>query len=259
MKKVKWFFGEFFVVVAGVLVAFVLNGWWLSMKEAQKEQDYLQYIHSDLCTTLDIVEDAESHQRKALHGAFTLLRASYSHNLKNDTDLPLHLIRSLSFAPTAQVSATLASLVATGDLQLITNDSLRRNLSQLLTSLEGYEQSNSDMGFLWLVPAIENFADVVNIADLRFQILDSTMLAGVAEDSLSGFPAPLDLLRPDPVDISDLITKPEFRSSLIKLQIAHHNLYSTHKELKDQLAITRKMLEREMHARSIAFAESTLP
>ncbi len=47
MNKVKWYLGEFFVVVCAVLVAFILNSWWIGIKEKNQEEKYLAQIDQD--------------------------------------------------------------------------------------------------------------------------------------------------------------------------------------------------------------------
>lgn len=256
MSKIKWFLGEFFVVVAGVLVAFVLNGWWMAVKERNLEREYLKYIHSDLESTIEIVAAAEEQQRATAYAASSLLRTSYSKQVPEDSVIASQILRSMSFAPASQVSATLSSLVSTGNLQLISDDSLRIALNTMLSSLDAYERNNEQMAFQWLIPAYERFADAVSLSEFRFQAFDDQTLDRIAQDSLSGFPTARDLMRPHPQNLSYLIGTESFIQSLMKLQIAHLNLYQLHSAFLGELKDTKRLLEAKMKENKISFRES---
>lgn len=251
LKKISWFLGEFFVVVAGVLVAFGLNGWYQGIREQDKERLYLKEIHADLLTTAENVEEAEETQRKTVHAAAQLLKASYSSMLPTDSVLAVYAFQSMSFAPATQVSAALSSLVSTGDLQLISNDSLRAELGGLVSLLEEYTLTNNEMGYSWLFQAYENFADVVHAADLRMQVMGPAAMAVAAKDSLSGLPHPAEAEWPEAVNLAELVRTPEFRKTLLKLYVAHANLYRAHTGFHEELEEVLRVLEKEMEVRNI--------
>lgn len=253
MSKVKWFLGEFFVVVAGVLVAFVLNGWWMAVKERNLEREYLKYIHSDLESTIQIVEVAEKQQRATLYASSRLLSISFSIQIPSDSIIAIDILKSMTFAPAAQVSATLSSLVSTGNLQLISDDSLRIALNTMLSSLEAYERNNEQMAFQWLIPAYERFADAANLSELRFQAFDDATLERIAQDSLSGFASPSDLLRPKPQVLPELIRDKAFIQNLTKLHIAQKNLYNLHSDFLSELTGARDLLEAKMKVKQVSF------
>jgi hypothetical protein len=246
MGKIKWFLGEFFVVVAGVLVAFLLNGWWMNMREAQKERNYLVKIHDDLEATIENVTEAEEQQRKTVYAASTLLKAAYSTESVSDSLLNMDALRSMSFAPASQVSATLTTLVTTGDLDLISNDSLRMTLGELVSSLESYTSSVDHMAFDWLIPAYERFADVVNVADLRYDLFNDEYLTILSADTLSGFAQPTLLKRPPRKKWNELLETTEFRKELTKLHIAQTNLWRLHESFLKDLNKNKRMLEAEI-------------
>lgn len=246
MKKIKWFLGEFFVVVSGVLVAFLLNGWWMNIKEAEKEREYLRQIHADIQTSIGHVQEATDDQRKALHKASQLLKSSYMTDPPGQEQLADYTLRSMNFAPAHEISAALSSLVNTGELHLIGNDSLRASLGELMSRLSEYTTSNNEMAYTWLVPAFERFAKVVDVADLRIQLLTREQLENVAADSLSGFPHPDEAAFPEPVDLQQLIRQPEFKNEMILLQIAQLNLYRLHTGFLEELKKTKKELEDEL-------------
>jgi hypothetical protein len=251
MGKIRWFLGEFFVVVAGVLVAFLLNGWWMNIREAKKERDYLVKIHEDLEVTIKNVTEAEEQQKQTVYAASTLLKAAYSKESFSDSLLNMNALRSMSFAPASQVSATLTTLVTTGDLDLISNDSLRMALGELVSSLDAYTSTVDHMAFDWLISAYERFADVVNVADLRYDLFSDDYLSILAADTLSGFAQPIHLNRPPKRNWKQLLQNQEFRMELTKLQIAQTNLWRLHESFLDDLEENKRLLEAEIERRGI--------
>lgn len=246
MRNLKWFFGEFFVVVSGVLVAFLLNGWWMNIKEAEKEREYLRLIRTDLQTTIGHVEDASDAQRNTLHAASQLLKFSYMEVSPPEEKIGQTIFQSMNFSPSYQISATLSSLVNTGELSLIQDDSLRNALGELVSRLAEYTNSNNEMAYSWLVPAFERFASVVNVADMRYQMMGKENLEMMAVDSLSGYPHPENLALPDPVDLQALIREKEFKNTIILLQVAQSNLYRLHIGFLEELNRTNALLEKEI-------------
>ncbi len=253
MGKLKWFLGEFFVVVAGVLVAFILNSWWMSIKDANKEQTYLVQIYEDINSTIDQVKEAEEEQRAITHAASMLMALTYSTQLPPDSVISAYIWRSMAFAPTSRVSATLSSLVSTGDLQLIKNDSLRSVLGDLVSDLNAYTTTNDHMAFWWLIPAYERFADEVHVADFRFQSFNEKKYAQLAADSLRGFPDPIIIDMPERRDLHEMIKHKDFRQNLLKLHIAQLNFWRLHKDFHNELLKTREMLIREMEAEAVEY------
>jgi len=246
MRKLKWFFGEFFVVVSGVLVAFLLNGWWMSIKEAEKERNYLRLIHHDIQTAIDNVSEVADKQHNTVHTTAQLLKYSYMTEPPAQHEVGMSMLRSMSFAPSYQISATLSSLVNTGELSLISEDSLRSALGELVSGLAEYSASNNEMGYSWLIPAFEKFATVVDIADLRFQMINEESMDSLATDSLMGFPYFHETSLPDTIDLHALIREKEYKNTVILLHVAQTNLYRLHVDFLEKLNHTKALLEKEM-------------
>ncbi len=241
------------MVLAGVLVAFLLNGWWQGMKDAEKEHDYLRYIYRDLHSTIVIVERAVEIQRATTHGAAQVMAAAYSDAAPPDSILLRHMYRALSFAPSSQVSTTLASLINTGDVQLIADDSLRLLISELMAKLHAYEENTEHMAFEWLIPTYERYAEAIGLADLRFQIFPESLLAHLGSDSLSGFPTFENLRKPEPRKVAHLLSEPHFINVAMQMQIAQYNLYQSHRGMLEELKQLRSAMERHMQRCAISF------
>ncbi len=252
-RRLLWFFGEFFVVVSGVLVAFLLNGWWLSIKESERERIYLKQIHDDLKSVIENVTIVSDEQQSATHATAQLSATAYMANPPVVKEVEKMIIRSLRFAPAFQIAASLSSMVSTGELALIKNDSLRMELGELVSHLSEYNSSNNHMAFSWLVPGIDKMLNDINFSDLRFQLLSEEDLAYLASDTLSGFPPVDNLKLPEPVDVYALFNDARFRADLIVLHVAQHNLNALHKSILEKVESAKLRLETEMKRKGVAF------
>jgi len=246
MRKLKWFFGEFFVVVSGVLVAFLLNGWWMSIKEAEKERNYLGLIYHDIQTAIDNVSEVANDQHETANTTAQLLKFSYMTEPPAQQEIGESILRAMRFSHSNRVSATLSSLVNTGELSLIRGDSLRHALGELVSDLAEYSTSNNETGYSWLIPAFEKFATVVDIADLRFQIISEERMDSLATDSLMGFPYFHETALPDTIDLHALIREKDYKNTVILLHVAQTNLYLLHVTFLEKLNHTKALLEKEM-------------
>lgn len=251
MGKLRWFLGEFFVVVAGVLVAFGLNGWYNGLKEEVKERDYVVRIYEDLNSSLTMLDMALTQQRGSVHAGSMLLNATYSDSLPDDERIYSHLFRFMQFSAGTSVSTTLNSLINTGDLQLIQDDSLRHKLGELATSAQAHANNMNSISYSWLVPAYERLSDEVNVADLRFLVMSREQLEMLAADSLQGVPHPDRLVQLNPVDMEELLRRPSFKQAATSFFIAQNNLYVQELRYEEELKKAREMTLRVMERMDI--------
>jgi hypothetical protein len=120
-----------------------------------------------------------------------------------------------------------------------------------VSSLDAYTSTVDHMAFDWLISAYERFADVVNVADLRYDLFSDDYLSILAADTLSGFAQPIHLNRPPKRNWKQLLQNQEFRMELTKLQIAQTNLWRLHESFLDDLEENKRLLEAEIERRGI--------
>jgi hypothetical protein len=127
----RWFAAEFLVVVTGVLVALAVQAWYQRISDRRNEQDYLRQLASDLSETKKLMAAADSTSRRGEHAGTMLVRAF------NDPAPPgdsvLHWLAGLGgVIYRLPVMGTVEALIASGDLRLIRNDSLRAAIAAYL-------------------------------------------------------------------------------------------------------------------------------
>lgn len=262
MGKLRWFLGEFFVVVAGVLVAFGLNGWYTSIQDARKEETYIVHVYHDLSSNIKLLEEAIGHQRGRVYAGSMLLKAAYTDSTPEPKFVYRNLFRFMQFSVGSSVSTTLNSLVNTGDLQLIEDDSLRIAFGEMVGLAATHADNMRDLTTFGLLPAYERLSQEVNISDLRFQVVQPEHLARMAEDSLQGVPYPDHLIDLPEHDLQAMLQSATFRHEATNFFIAQNNLYGQELEFEKALKKTHALVIRRMdqlHIDRLEEAEPSAP
>lgn len=230
------------MVVAGVLVAFGLNGYYNQLQDQNKERAYLSRISQDFESSIKMQEVAIEHQRESVKAGSMVLRAAYSDSLPDSKTLVNNLFRFMQFSAGNQVSSTLKSLISTGDLQLIKDDSVRVVLSKMSSTIETHASNMEHISYQWLIPAFERFTDEINISDMRIKFLGREQLNVFAQDSLQGVPPADNLITIPDIDLKELLRSPSFRAEATKFFVAQQNLYQQEVAFPSELKFARDLL-----------------
>jgi hypothetical protein len=130
-RKIPWnrLVAEGFVVVASILLAFAIDAWWDGYLEDRREDRQLAAMREEfLASSVAIVEVLESIQQHA-NGVDELISMLKSAEGKS-VQVPGHLLGYAIGWRTSDVStSTLDTLIASGDLNQLQNEDLRRDLA----------------------------------------------------------------------------------------------------------------------------------
>ena len=132
----RWFGAEFLVVVTGVLVALAVGAWWQGRQDAATERAYLRQLASDLRETEQAAADADAFLRPVDRAGSLLWLAFYEADPPPRDSLLVWAERSMWTSTVRPVLGTAEALVATGDLALIRDDSLRTAVTAYLDEIE---------------------------------------------------------------------------------------------------------------------------
>jgi len=243
MKGIKWFFAEFLVVVTGVLVAFALNSWWMDVKERNKEETYLKQVLQDIESSIQLMEGAVEFEVSTSHAASQLLEVAYSDSIPSSTDLNIHALRCMNFEPGSLLQSTLLSLINSGDLQLISEDSIRIELTALSGELADYETMRKTITSEMLIPAFKELSSSISPMDINLSMLNKEDYAVASSDSLVPLPEVEHFKKPQPTDWEILYSDDEFLDRLTFMYIAHLNLRRVHQGALDQLIESKSKIE----------------
>ncbi len=141
--RLRWFMAEI-TVVGGVLIALALNAWWSGRQDEAKADAYLRQLASDLAETERVMTASDALLRPTERAVKRLLQSFGEPTPPVDSVLSWVDAALITDLP-HPVLGTAQALVATGDLALIEDDSLRLAIANYLeaaqSQLEFYSTS----------------------------------------------------------------------------------------------------------------------
>lgn len=129
--KTKWaeYLLEIIVIIIGIIGAFMLNSWHEGRKERNFEHKVLTELHSSLQSNIDYLDLAIERSDEAWKSC-ELILSYFEDDLPYSNSLDHHFSRSLFWFHPSINSNAYESLKSYG-LHLITNDSIRKNLTDI--------------------------------------------------------------------------------------------------------------------------------
>lgn len=129
--KVPWYrlAAEGFVVVVSILLAFSIDAWWDGHLEDRRENKQLAAMSEEFAASSvaidEVLESIEKHA-KGVEELISMLKSAEAESIQ----VPGKLLGYAIGWRTSDVStSTLDTLIASGDLSLLENEALRRNLA----------------------------------------------------------------------------------------------------------------------------------
>lgn len=145
----RWFGAEFLVVVTGVLVALAVGAWWQGRQDAAEERAYLRQLAADLRETERAARDADAYLRPVDRAGTLLWLSFYGPEAAPRDSLLAWAERSAWTSTVRPVVGTAEALVATGDLALIRDDSLRTAVTAYLETTRGRLYDHEQFDAVW--------------------------------------------------------------------------------------------------------------
>ena len=121
---------EFVVIVVGVLVALGVEAWRSEQGERRAEQELLTRLDQEFATNAERLPETQKSQLEMLQAAEALfeLTGPTSPDVPSDS-VALLILASMSRSTFTAVSGVLNSVISSGQLQIIRDDSLRAGLA----------------------------------------------------------------------------------------------------------------------------------
>lgn len=165
-KYILYAIGEIILVVIGILIAVQINGWNEEMKDRSKEKALLAELYKESIENLKQFEENKQAYMQSLWACDVLLRNVSKLDLKTSIDSVMKygpgVFRGITFDPS---NGIVESLISTGEIQLIRNDSLRNYLITWKDVLIDFKEEEENSRFLWknqVEPYIIEHGDFVN-------------------------------------------------------------------------------------------------
>lgn len=148
--KARWFGAEYLIVVLGVLTAVGINAWWGEREDRAQERAYLLQLAADLRETERLVEQADVRLFLADASGAKLVEAFYLPERPPRDSLISWFSEAYMGSGMRPLLGTAEALVATGDLALIRDDSLRSAITAYLYQTREVMRQHDLAVSMWL-------------------------------------------------------------------------------------------------------------
>lgn len=142
VKDQNWFAVglDFFIVVTGILIAFQITNWSEAQKADVLEREYLERLREDIALSAEQARESIDSQENKLASQRILLQALSTCTLNDDIrpDVVDGIFRIAQFEPPSLRRGVIDELQSTGRMGIITNISLRQDLTEILATQESY-------------------------------------------------------------------------------------------------------------------------
>lgn len=135
VREQNWFAValELCIVVVGVVIGFQITAWGQSRQDRAKEQTYLRQLVADLSETERIMANRDSAMARGTQHSVDQLMISFGTTPRPPRDSVARWLTRMSYTATPRpVLGTAEALVASGDINLIRDDSLRAAILRYL-------------------------------------------------------------------------------------------------------------------------------
>lgn len=142
-KYILYAIGEIILVVIGILIALQINNANEVRKERNKEIHYLKNIKTDLQLNIENIDTFIETRNKQIQSASTVLEYYEGKPLDDLNDLSNNLLNVYIWKKFYQINNTFQELTNSGNLALISNDSIKNsllNLDAMYKELKGEEE-----------------------------------------------------------------------------------------------------------------------
>lgn len=241
----RWFGAEFLVVVTGVLVALAVGAWWQGRQNTAKEAAYLRQLVADLGQTEQAAHDTDAFLRPADRAGSRLWLAFYTADPPPRDTLLAWAERAMWTASVRPVTGTAEALVATGDLALIRDDSLRTAITAYLETTRGrlYDHEQFDRAWADAEGRMRRHIDPAESALRHYEpaVLDEYLRQmGVPEADLAGLSAPF------PFDAGTFLRDRDALQDAFEMANAKRNLLTVRRAMLDDARGLRERVEAEL-------------
>ena len=179
VREQNWFAValEVVIVILGVVIGFQITAWGQARSDAARERTYLLQLAADLRETERVMDDADAYLRLRDQAGTRLVHAFYQPEPPSEDSLVAWLRTALRLRPASPVLGTAEALVATGDLGLIRDDSLRSAITAYLDETRQWVDLNAGMISRWFA-ADKGLRRIVDL-----DALGDPSRGGLAKDS----------------------------------------------------------------------------
>lgn len=223
VKYLIYAFGEILLVMIGILLALQVNNWNENRKNRIQEVAAMQNIRADFLGTIDNLNRADriyelSHEQ--MEDRYRLIGMPEAEL----TDSMLRVVRLTGFAKTEIILSSLDALLNSGNLDLISSDSLKKKLSSYPVAVEIFKEQ-------------EEIAYNILLEQHRPILEKSVTLLENRSRNISEYPHLRNGIQPH--DLRKLINTREYQNAIYN---QHHHTRRTQRYARELLKKTRSIV-----------------
>ena len=231
VRRQDWFtvLVEIAIVVLGVVIGFQVTAWGQGRADRAKEQVYLRQLAADLRETQREAARVDSIITPADRAGAALYHTYLLPEMPPDDSLAQWLFDSFRWETLYPVTGTAEALVATGDLSLLRDDSLRTAVTAYIERAEVLTGRQNE----W----VDRYFEAVRPLFIRvgshayYSVYSSAQLDSLAERSPYSYFPPAPRLPLPPLRPREILAAPETRAELDLMVLAKNNLRVTRREI----------------------------
>ena len=140
---------ELAIVVIGIVIGFQITSWGQGRADRVKEQTYLRQLTADLRESERILDRADSISAPSERATAKLGGAFYAMTAPSRDSILAWAVLADAITPVAPVVGTAEALVATGDLGLLRDDTLRSEVTAYLQAIRREIAVQAWIGEVW--------------------------------------------------------------------------------------------------------------
>ena len=244
VRRQDWFTVavEVLIVVLGVVIGFQVTAWGQARSDRATEQAYLRQLAADLRETERQVAWADSILAPTDRSGTELVRAYYRPEPPPRDSLLGWLSNTYWMAVAIPVVSTAEALVATGDLGLIRDDTLRSAITAYLEAMRDQQVNQKDLSDRFAAAA-EPLFDRIDLALLRTEITGPAVVDSLARAN-PYYGLPEGPRRPlQPVDLRALLADDGTRALLRRMNLMKENLKWVRENIAEETAALLRRVE----------------
>jgi len=246
VREQNWFAValEVLIVVLGVVIGFQVTGWGQARADRVKEQVYLRQLAADLRETEREVSEIDARERVVSKASASLHHAFYQPEPPSADSLTDLIRISYGFVAPQPVLGTAEALIATGDISLVRDDSLRAAIIQYIDRSRSHLSSFSNQEDKWSAAVLrlwQRFDPMAVSATMPEALLDS-----LARTDLFYLPEG-PRVAPAPIDREAFLSDTEARFSAYAMLLTKRNMLWFRAEMLEEASALREQVEAEIH------------
>jgi len=245
INYLKYAFGEIILVVFGILIALQVNEWNNERNRKKAEATILKQLENDLKTSKNELENIKTFYLDRGKASAKVLRAFYKTEVPNDS-IEASIFLPLSSRIYSPVLGTLRSLINSGNIDIISSDNIKNDLTSylekvdyMLKDISRYEETYYRKGVEIVSQNFPNtFESLKGYQDYFNENLEKIIERDNYKLGLYTIPPDLDKV-PFQSSMVEFFKNKELFIAYRKLFTAHRNVYRQYENI---LSITSELL-----------------